>query len=1089
MDKTNKSNNSNANRSNRANNTQRQRTQRGSNSRQTPAAPPAAQLAQAAPSLDSLQNPAARFVQGSEKKAEAIRQVREDMTTQLEPILRIQAEMKSIQLNKKLDFSCRLLLPLVTAVKTDRSAIDKIIQLLNNKDKETQQTLIEQFENNQHEQGLEIVRTFCECIPAILEERKNQSYKTLEERQAVLDILRLTVGKKSTFTAAYGTNDRTDIDRVEAILMKLLNEQVEASGSSDSLFERYVFQLVQVINRESVGTISNHLFKYCNNLEWGLWNETTPEQFALYFVYGLLGKNHDVLGRLFSCLSACPHTDFKEKAEENSIRLFGYFLDDLQEAYIKDLKVDPNSYDDAILYACNSFPKLVDACSRKLCLHMRVYYSHELFWDLLVVKNSAEQCLWDFLYSGDSEGYNRALENFLTCSSDMINSVDNLIRIKNLELRNVLNYLSTVAIPDGSMAHDIKFRYLILSILLRDISCIERFKDVQLETEDETKRLEAALKQLMLWHLDDSSLDLLLSAELSKKALFFKALEALKPLGVLNNLDFMAHVLYFALRKDQAMDMMGTTTPIFDNTLKVLQDIGFDLYQIDRTTDENILFWSLEIGRKLGDYSFIKRLIELKINPFWMSKNFPYSVFGRLSVGNDGVAARAILQYLGLDQHLFLDPNFRKNIFTNNRLDRLDTEGRTPVMLYVMTGMSITKMFGKKLEKLRLKDLEAKDNKGWTVFDYAKHNNDQEALALLNNRKTVLEEAAKPGARKAGKKPSIFSQAAVAFNLVRDKAPVGVTPIANEGSKKNHGKPRQKAPVPSAQASVPSIDLYYDEGTGRVQTETKAAREAAQQALNREADKQKKKEDRAADVEPTLNKKKEGLIGKAKTKIKNLATSLETAKNIVSNPQAFVQTLASKLSQAKAGERLGAKQTVYNLGQAKPLARIEDGLWLGGFVSLEDLANETLGKNLLNTPSSGVVKTLAAMDHAMGMGKSGKINRFDILAALQWALGGSIEEGHGSHLNLRYPGGLLTIPHNRDGSENADIVYIKKAAGLMTQKLRGLLLGYEASQASSTSEDLSGSNEWNGTSSSKTSSSEERKAETPEPSGSEESER
>ena len=235
------------------------------------------------------------------------------------------------------------------------------------------------------------------------------------------------------------------------------------------------------------------------------------------------------------------------------------------------------------------------------------------------------------------------------------------------------------------------------------------------------------------------------------------------------------------------------------------------------------------------------------------------------------------------------------------------------------------------------------------------------------------------------------------------------------------------------------------------------------------------------------------MFAKAKAKIKAVATTLETAKNLATHPQAFVQTLASKLSQTKAGERLASGQKTYNIHQAKPLARLEDGFWLGSFINLSGLAHEAIGGGKLEILPA-VIKTLEAMDEAIQHNARLKIDRMKVLEAFQWIVGGKIEYGKGSHLNLRYAGGVFTIPQNKDGSDNADILYIKNAAAYMTHHLRSLLLGYEASQSTlstlssdDSSEDSSEMDEWNLNSSNETSSSAEGKDETPEASESEES--
>lgn len=994
--------------------------------------------------------------------------------------------------NKKLDIAYNILSQLFTKLDSDPSAMAKILQMLNKKDANTQMTLAQQFIRCSHTYGLKFLQCLGSIVPSFLIKSLDQNLEDLDNRKTILNTLSFTLGETSFYGLSYHQDQKFAIEAAENILLKLLASPVYLQCSKTSIG---VFQLAQVINKRSVEQIQGYIFEYCNRLKRGAWSETSPEQFALYFVYGFLGKNLDVLGRLLPCLEVCLDAEFKGQAEQKISECFGFFLNDLREVYIKDYAIQAEDYDEIILYICKTVPKVLDTNLNAIFQFCERSVSPKMLVHLFPVKNSQGQVLLDLIYEKQHAQLIGLIEANLVSSVQTISNAGTIVQ--HLDLPHVSEHLRLAAEQNLEIfTKEERFRYLLLSLLIQDLGCVEHFKSLQIETEEEAQRLKVSLLMLaehVFGFYNPSLIDFLSSyglknTPLKRRELFFEILEILKPLKVLEWLTLTPQLLAVCLKQDCQIDLRSSSPKNFDYMLENLKKIGFDLHYIDPETGHNILSAAYELERTSGNFPLFRKLLSLGCNPFLL-QNDGMSVYSHLSPArnDEKVRAAAILQDLNLYEHPFLPLSFTKNVLNNNRLDQRDEQGRTPLMLFVMTNIDITNHFGKNLQKLEAKHLEAKDNKGWTAFDYAEHNRDHRALALLKARKEALEQKAN--------KPSLFRQAAgLAAKLATPTAPnveASKSPAAPSSSSKKRQARKLRAKNEaslSPLAPTTEITLDYNPETGTSTTSIKEIHNQAADAIaKREAKaaaKQKKKEDKQNSAQNI--DEKEGLFAKAKKKIKVVATTLEAAKNIATHPQAFMLAVASKLSQAKAGKPLAQGQKVYNVTKEKPVAKLEDGFWLGNSATLVDLANEAIGKGKLEILPS-IIKTLEAIDEAIRGNPRLKIDRMKILEVLQWIVGGKIEYGKGSHLNLRYAGGVFTIPQNKDGSDNADIFYVKEAAKLMAQQLRGLLLGYELSQSTLSSEDLSGSDERKLSNSNETSSSEERKDETPEPSESSES--
>lgn len=1035
--------------------------------------------------------------------------------------------------NARLDVSVKLLESLYSKIDTDTTATNRIVELLNKKDPTTQETLSRQLMLCNHTNGLAFVE---KCTLKLKDLLKNASQAIIIDdcaKKYILDALCFPVDGQSLFTLAYKNNCQEDIELIEGIISKFLNCLSKKPEDPIGLFE-----LTQVINETSLAPMLDYFITYPLKFKEGLSREQKDrqgqkviQQYALYFLYAFLSKDSGLLRSLkhgCNALSTRFGNACQKEAYQQIASVFQKILNDLRHTYLEKHSIQHTDYEDLILDACRAFPELLNLEFRELSQYAAFRPSKDFLKTMIALETADKQCFLDLMYQrlcsfegrleSCSVKQSAALENFIF--RDIVNVVEIAPVMLNLDLPHLVRYLSTVSIEKVFSADKIDaklFQYLLLSILSKNVDCVSRFKDLKSISFGQNQSLVFVLVRLMQHYFEKDSLREDLKSKTIDRVLdalnfakifpiseayveipevFFEILKALEGFSILKDMDLISSLLSINLDEDLRRGYMDGSTPHFDYILGRLQHMGFDLHTIDPDTGHNLLAEVFEVP----SMDLVEKLIQVGCNPF-LKKNDGYSLFTALprlpiqpSMRDVYLAWKrkglSIMKLLKLDDHRFLSKEFQANIKRGKCIQECDTQGRTPLMLYVMINKDIQAMFGERLEKLDLVDLEAKDHKGWTVFDYANHNNDQKTLDLLNSRKKALE--------KKSKKTNIFRQAAgLAVQLATPKAPTveattpKASPAPSSSSKRRQARQAKKAKTsqetgsPVQPAATPEITINYNAETGTSTTSIKTVHNQAAEAIAKEEAKKTAKQNK--DKQNTLEQpqKKQGLLAQAKKKIETVTETLKVAKAGVKDPRAFVQSIYGKLNAAKATKGLAEKQKAAAVSKSKSLAMLEDGLWLGNAVTLVGLASEAIGKQQLGMVPS-VLKTLEAMDEAIASNPRLKIDRTKILEALQWALEGKIEYGKGSHLNLRYAAGVFTIPQNKDGSNNADIVYIKKAAALMTQQLRGLLLGYELSQASLTSEDSREVEEAAFESYNAISSSEERKDETPEPSGSEE---
>ncbi len=830
---------------------------------------------------------------------------------------------------------------------------------------------------------------------------------------------------------------------------------------------------------------------------------SSPEQFAFYFLYGFLGNSLDVLGSLFSCLEACPHTEFKVQAEQKISEFFGFFLNDLREIYIENYTIRTEDYDEIILYVCQRIPKLVDANLNTIFRFYEKPVSAKMLIHLFPVKNSKGQVFLDLIYEDKNAQLIGLVEANLVSSVETISNAGTIVQY--LDLPHMLEYLRLGAKqPLEMFTKEERFRYLLLSLMIQDPVCVEHFKSLQIETEEETQRLKVSLLMLaehVFGFYNISLIDFLSNyglknTPLKRRELFFEILEILKPFKVLEWLTFTPQLFAACLKQDYQMNLMSQSPQNFEYMLEGLQKIGFDLHYVDPDTSYNLVSAAYELERPSKNFPLFHKLLSLGCNPFLL-QNDGMSVYSHLSRGRNDEKARAaaILKDLKLDKHPFLPLSFTKNILKNNRLDERDEQGRTPLMLYVMVNLDIKDFFGgRALPNLQVKHLEAKDHKDWTVFDYANHNRDQRTLTLLNDRKKALEQKAK--------KLGVFAKAAQVFNSKTPKAQnveastpkTPQAPSSNSKGKQARKLKDKEGGSPANLASAQEITIDYNPETGTSETSMKEVREKAAAKIAKGNSKKKKKEDKEKTAPAPENqegaqapKKKESFLAKAKKKLEKVATTLETAKNLAANPQSFVQTLASKLNQPKTGERLASGQRVYNIGKAKAFAMLEDDHQLGLFIALSDLADK-LNKIKEGSVEKKHIKVLEELEEKLRSNASkiksnpGFIQRLqDTISAI---MGMGRDQVRGSHKNLAWAkgsnqegGGISIVVHGNE----MDIQNLRGIFDVLQYKLKSLIREMETKQSllslTSSSESSKTSSEESG---------EEQKNETPEPSESSE---
>lgn len=995
-----------------------------------------------------------------------------------------------------------------------------------------------------------------------LQNLKNEDFTDSNVRKQVFDILnKVNSQGVRFFDAIYRAQNEATITQVGAIISKMFNTCYFKESSSVSLFE-----LLEVIRPDDFDSTENYILNYCHTtkesinfaeasnkaIEQNCMNKT-----VFYFIIGFLAKNSASLEAL-SILMKDYH-GVKTQLEATILTIFSRVLDQLsrnQDSHLQAIHKD--AYNNTILSVCEYYPYLLELRGVELIQYGMLTFAEghsAFFYDLLRLQVRG-YCFFEYLYLNINK-HNAYKENKSQFNESELKIVGPLFdmdsKTMDLLLKTELTHfkqyllnldLSIFSRPQISVYKNL---FLYLSLITKDLECIHRFKDLQscnykYHHKWETKTLH--LCSLLFNHLfgfrsiEDATIAYErgsfedhrggLAISQANKELFFNIINALQSCKVLEQPDWISHILAQCLAYDKEIQ---PSQSLLDEVLAGFQKLGLKLDGVGIDSKS-----MLHIAVDLKNLDLIVKLVQAGANPFLLDKNgcsvYTHELFfmesirenliKKFSQENKTFAQEwtakdiSILKLAGLEQHEAVLKSYNRLLNLEKIkagslkkhakslyeiLNKKDSEGRNGLMVLVLCNQDIEPL----LPYIKIEELLSKDTTGKTVIDYADRNQDKQTLRLLEEHRRSLQEKVKHTKGTT----NIYRKAAASFaKWITPQAPQTQSPPAEQApsalknqdttqpmsksQKKRERQKRAREAKASGNASpAPEINLYYDEHSGNIKTETKEARKAAQEAIEKAAEKKKKKEEKTAgkgeSVKP--NKEKAGLFNKAKQKMRAVAEALDTVKKLAADPGELARSLAERL-QKKANpiERLRQSERALRLSKMTPVPMLEDGFWLGSFVSLSGLANEALGKGLLSIPSNGVVKTLEAMDNALkNTGEA--INRYKVLECLQWVVGGKLESGHGSHLNLRWHGGGLTIPRNKDGSDHADIVYIKQAAQKMAWALRFLLLDYEASQSTVSSSEPSEGDEWNLDSTSEASAIEadpapEDKDETPEASAS-----
>lgn len=901
----------------------------------------------------------------------------------------------------------------------------------------------------------------------LLNSLKQKNLEEVGTRTQIFKILNTKNESAQTLLQqVYESRNEAYIRTVEETLGAVLNSVV-CIGSRTP---RGIFQLLEVLNPKEMGAVEAYLEDYLESLkaegethskEALSWDEATLNSVLLYCVYGGITRKVHLLKKIGSLVKGQP-ADVQAQFEEKIKLSFGYFLNDLKEPYCRAYFRDSSVYDDVLLNVCSIYPSLLEELYSELLSHFLQENSQSDLIQLLIFKTPNYACFLDLLYSKIEPGavikaQNRADTTFLSTLAqfqDWLHAgfqVPRLIPIfRNLQLPHLLDYLSKV--PFDQLSKDEKIRYLCLSISLKHIGCINRFKRIRIETEEESGYFQIIIVKLFqdLFEIDNEGKPLDRSLEYSlfkegvaptdSKELFFTILECLKPLDVLVCPPLMAILLSHSLKGDIIAPASSST---FDYVLDHLVNLGFDLHFIEPAKKSNLLFEAFD----LRDIDLIKKLIELGLNPFLFNQDG--LSFFTLEAHLDRIPNMrdfhkqwtaqnlSTLSLVGLDQHRFLSQSFREKLCkTGEGLHQVDEQKRTPLMLLVQCNQDIQPI----LRHLKMEDLEAQDKNGKSPVDYARGNNNKIALNFLEKRIKNLRK--KSGLRK-------FASRLVKENQSQQKA-ISPEIKSNSGKAKAQRGAAKAAEHQKNINTVQEIHLDYNTQTGDVKTSysKREIQQEVDQKIKKEERKQKLKKERAhkekeENVSPQADHPKKSLYEKAKHTVETVRKALEVTTSVGSSPNALVERWAGRMSGAINSRSLSRAQTLLNLTKEKPIKLLGDGSNLGAFNGLMDLVRIVLKEDLKLPPQGHILKTLESMEEVVRKNSRMKIERRKILEALKWMVGGEIEEGKGSHLNLRFAGGGLTIPRNRDQSENADIVYIRQAADIMERSLRSLILGYE----------------------------------------------
>ncbi len=867
---------------------------------------------------------------------------------------------------------------------------------------------------------------------------------------------------QNLFTQVYESQNEAAIRMIEETVNAMLHTPVCIGSQTVS----GIFQLLEILKPEAMDSVAAYILDAIEALkskELLHDRQNTPggepifRQLSLYFLYGFLSQNNAVLETITTFINSqdeAVQTQFQASIQV----FFTYFLNDLEASYCRVYFTSSSIYDSTVLYACKTYPLLLQQAYPALLDHFLKQDSQGHLLQLLTLPTPDYSCFLDLIYSKlDRTVVLSETQEFLNAFEQLQDwfqkdrQLAYLVPIfRNLQLPHLLNYL--LRVPLEILSKDEKMRYFLFSICLKHLDCIHRFQSIRIETEEASDYFEVLMVKVFqdLFDLSNTGdrLDRSLEENLfqtpavttAPKELFFTILESLKPLNVLENICLMTILLSNSLNYDIKQKPLNS---IFDYVLENLIRLGFNLHLTESIKKGNLIFEAFD----LENVYLIQKLIELGVNPFLMNKDsfsffkiekFLSQIPDRREFYAQWKAQNlSVLKLVGLDQHPFLTEAFKIQLLnTGEGISAIDEQGRTPLMLWVKCNQDIQPF----LKYVSLETLDVKDKTQKCVVDYARENNDTVSLNLLEKHKKKLKQ--KSGFRK------------LASRLVRkdQRQTNSIQPEPKTSLKKFVGQTAvQQKPSQNPVSTAATIHLDYNSQTGQMTTsysKTEIQKEADEKISKTER-KQKAKEEKALkkkeDNRPSQSAhSKKSLFEKVKHTAETVGEALEAVTNLRSHPSSLLGKWAQGTGRLKHLERLAQAPTILNIGKGKSVSFLADGSKAGAFKSLTSLAQDAIQVKLKEAPRGHIFQTIEDTEEAIRKNPQKKIERRKLLEALQWIVGGDIEDGKGSHMNLRFTGGGLTIPRNqRDGSENADIAYIRQVADRIEWYLRALLLGYE----------------------------------------------